>query len=99
MNKSDLVTEIAKESGITLAQANLALNATMETITHAIKQGEKVTLVGFGTFSIADRKARIGRNPKTGEEIKIKAKKVPRFSPGAKLKKAALTCKACKKEK
>ena len=93
MNKSDLVSVMAKESGITMAQANAALNAAMEAIIQAIKKGERVTLVGFGTFSVAERKARVGRNPRTGEEIKIKAKKVPKFSAGAKLREAALSSK------
>lgn len=82
MNKADLVTQIAEEAGITKTQANTALNSFVEAVTKTLKKGDKVTLVGFGTFSVSKRAARTGRNPKTNEPIKIKAKKVARFKAG-----------------
>ena len=88
MNKAELVESIVKDSGLTKADAGRALDATIENITKALKKKDSVTLVGFGTFKVAQRKARVGRNPQTGAEIKIPARKVPRFSPGADLKKA-----------
>ena len=81
MNKADLISKIADDAGISKSQANSALNA----FTKALKSGDKVTLVGFGTFSVSKRNARIGRNPQTGETIKIKAKKVARFKAGKEL--------------
>lgn len=85
MNKSDLVNKIAENAGITKVQANDALNATLNSIAHGLKGGDKITLVGFGTFSVSERAARTGRNPSTGKEIKIAAKKVVRFKPGKEL--------------
>ncbi len=85
MNKGDLVTQIATEAGLSKAQAGAALNSVVEAITGSLKKGDKVTLVGFGTFSVSERAARTGRNPRTGKEIKIKAKKVVRFKPGKEL--------------
>mgnify|MGYP000153163123 CR=1 FL=1 len=93
MNKADLVVAIAKETGLTQAQAASAINVMLSKITDAIKKGEKVTLVGFGTFTVAQRKERKGRNPQTGAEITIPAKKVVKFSPGAKLRDAAASAK------
>lgn len=85
MNKGDLVTQIAGEAGLSKAQAGAALNSVLDAITGSLKAGGKVTLVGFGTFSVSERAARTGRNPRTGKEIKITAKKVVRFKPGKEL--------------
>lgn len=82
MNKAELIAAIAEEAGISKAQANTAIDSFTNAIQKTLKKGDKVTLVGFGTFSVSKRKARKGRNPKTGEAIKIKAKKVARFKPG-----------------
>lgn len=83
MNKAELVTAMAEKSGLTKASAEKALNALTETITESMKKGERVGLVGFGSFSVAERSARTGRNPQTGKEIKIPAKKVVKYKPGA----------------
>ena len=88
MNKGDLVAKIAKDACITKGQAEAAFNSLIEGITATLRKGQKVTLVGFGTFGVAKRKARTGRNPQTGIPIKIPARKVPKFSPGSELKKA-----------
>ncbi len=85
MNKAELVSRMAEISGMTKAAAEKALNAFMEAVGEALKKGDKVTLVGFGTFMVTKRAARKGRNPRTGEEIKIPARKVVKFKPGAKL--------------
>jgi DNA-binding protein HU-beta len=85
MNKGELVSKIADDSGLSKTQANAALDAFTDAVTKALKSGDKVTLVGFGTFSVSKRSARIGRNPKTGAAIKIKAKKVARFKAGKEL--------------
>ncbi len=85
MNKGDLIRELAKVAG-TKKEAEAALNTILETITKALKKGDKVTLIGFGTFSVTKRAARKGRNPQTGKEMKIAAKKVPKFTPGKGLK-------------
>ncbi len=82
MNKAELVDSIAGGAGITKAQAGAALDTFTDTVVKALKKGDKVTLVGFGTFSVSERSARSGRNPQTGEVIKIKARKVPRFKAG-----------------
>ncbi len=82
MNKAELIATIAEDASISKAQANAAIDSFTEAIQKTLKKGDKVTLVGFGTFSVSKRKARKGRNPKTGEAIKIKAKKVARFKPG-----------------
>jgi nucleoid DNA-binding protein len=97
MNKAELVSTMAKKAGITRAQAESALNCLQDSVVDAIRQGEKVTLVGFGTFATAQRKARTGRNPQTGAEIKIPAKRVPKFSPGIQLRDAASRGRARKK--
>jgi DNA-binding protein HU-beta len=88
MNKADIVDKIAAEAGITKTQASTALDATVDCITTSLKKGARVTLVGFGTFSTSQRKARTGRNPQTGKPIKIAAKRVAKFTAGAELKKA-----------
>ena len=85
MNKGDLINEVAKAT-CSKAEAGKAVKALLETITKALKKGDKVTLIGFGTFSVAKRSARTGRNPQTGKPIKIKAKKVPKFTAGKALK-------------
>ncbi|CAN5425413.1 HU family DNA-binding protein [soil metagenome] len=82
MNKAELITRIAEDAGITKTQANASIDSFVDAVTKALKKGDKVTMVGFGTFTVAKRKARNGRNPKTNEAIKIKAKKVARFKPG-----------------
>lgn len=88
MNKGELIDEIAKESGLTKAESEKALNAALQSITRSLKDGSSVQLVGFGSFVVRQRAARTGRNPKTGESIDIKASKVPAFTPGKALKDA-----------
>ena len=88
MNKSDLVDVIAKSADISKASAGRALDAAVESIKNALKKGDTVSLVGFGTFKVGKRAARTGRNPRTGETIKIKAAKVPKFTAGKGLKDA-----------
>jgi DNA-binding protein HU-beta len=88
MQKSDLIERIADDSGISKAAADRALNSLLANVTKELKKGGRVSLVGFGTFSISKRAARTGRNPQTGEAIKIKASKVPKFSAGKTLKDA-----------
>ena len=88
MNKGDLIERIAKDAKLSKAQATNALNSALAGIQGALKKGGKVTLVGFGTFGVSKRKARTGRNPQTGAKLKIAARKVAKFSPGADLKKA-----------
>ncbi len=85
MNKSDLIDSMAKAAGVTKVQAQAALDAFMSSTQTALKKGDKVILVGFGTFSVTKRSARKGRNPQTGKEIKISAKNVVRFKAGAEL--------------
>lgn len=86
MTKAELVDAVAKKAEIPKATAARAIAALFDSIASALKQGDKVTLVGFGTFSVAKRNAREGRNPKTGEKIKIPAARVPKFSAGKSLK-------------
>ena len=86
MNKSDLVSEIAKEADITKVKAEKALSAVTDGIKRVLSRGETVTLVGFGTFSVAKRSKRKGRNPQTGKEITIPASKTPKFKAGKALK-------------
>ncbi len=85
MNKADLITKIADDAGLTKTQANAALDSFVDAVTVTLKKGGKVTLVGFGTFSVSKRAARNGRNPQTGAVIKIKAKKVAKFKAGKEL--------------
>ena len=87
MNKTDLVNEVAKVD-CTKKEAQAAVDCVFSTITKALKKKDTVALIGFGTFKVAQRKARKGRNPQTGEEIKIKAKKVAKFVAGKRLKDA-----------
>ena len=88
MQKADLVEKIADDSGISKAAADRALSSLLSNVTKELKSGGRVSLVGFGTFSISKRAARMGRNPRTGEAIQIKARKVPKFSAGKTLKDA-----------
>jgi DNA-binding protein HU-beta len=87
MNKSDLINEVAKIVD-TKKTAQEAVDCVLSSITKSLKKGEDVVLTGFGTFKVVKRKARRGRNPYTGEEIKIKATKAPKFTPGKALKEA-----------
>ncbi|GAB4230426.1 MAG: HU family DNA-binding protein [Acidobacteriota bacterium] len=86
MNKGELIEAVAKDAGLSKAQAQAAVDAVVENITKALKKGQKVTLVGFGTFAVTKRGPREGRNPQTGKPIKIPAKKVAKFTPGKSLK-------------
>lgn len=85
MNKAELINKLSSDAGVTKTQANAALDSFVEAVTRTLKGGGKVTLVGFGTFSVSKRKARKGRNPQTGAEISIKARKVARFKAGKEL--------------
>lgn len=82
MNKGELIDAMAKEAGLTKADAGSALNAFVGAVSKSLKKGDAVQLIGFGTFSISARAARTGRNPQTGKEIKIAAKKVAKFKAG-----------------
>lgn len=88
MNKSELIDIIASEADISKAAAGRALEATTSAITKALQKEDSVSLIGFGTFDVGHRAARTGRNPQTGDEIKIKAAKVPKFRAGKALKEA-----------
>lgn len=88
MTKKELVAAAADAAGISKAKAETTINAAFEGITAALKKGDKVTLVGFGTFSASHRAARMGRNPRTGASIQIPASKVPKFKAGKSLKDA-----------
>ncbi|HNQ37002.1 MAG: HU family DNA-binding protein [Prolixibacteraceae bacterium] len=85
MNKQDLVNAIAENAGLSKADAKKGLDATINAVSAALKAGDRVSLVGFGSFAVSERGARTGRNPQTGKEIKIEAKKVVKFKPGAEL--------------
>ena len=85
MNKGDLINKVAESAGLTQAQAKSAVNSVLESISNSLQDGDKVTLVGFGTFSVARRDARQGRNPATGETITIPAKSNVKFKPGKEL--------------
>jgi DNA-binding protein HU-beta len=87
MNKGELIDAIASHSKLTKADAGRALEATLETFEKQLKKGDRIALVGFGSFSITKRAARMGRNPQTGKEIKIAAKKVVKFKAGSELAK------------
>ena len=88
MTKAELIAGIAKECGLSKANAEKALNSVTNNVTKALRKKDKITLTGFGTFSVSKRKARKGRNPQTGAEINIKACSVPRFKAGKDLRKA-----------
>jgi DNA-binding protein HU-beta len=85
MNKAQLIDSMADKAGLSKADAKKALDAFMDATSDALKQGDRVALVGFGSFSVAKRSERTGRNPQTGKEIKISAKKVVKFKPGSEL--------------
>lgn len=86
LNKSDLISQVAEKAGLKKVDAEKAVNAIFDSIGEALKEGEKVQLIGFGTFETRERSARVGRNPQTGTEIQIPASKVPAFKPGSSLK-------------
>ncbi len=88
MTKEQMIEKMAEEAGITKAQATRAMKSMITNITKSLKKGNKVTFVGFGSFGITKRKARLGRNPQTGAEIRIPAAKVPKFKAGKALKDA-----------
>ncbi len=88
MNKSELITEVAEKTGLTKKDAEGAVKAVIDTITDAMIQGDKVQLVGFGTFEVRERAARFGRDPRTGESMEIAASKAPAFKAGQGLKDA-----------
>jgi DNA-binding protein HU-beta len=85
MNKAELIDAMAEKAGLSKADAKRALDAFIDTTAGALKKKDRVSLVGFGSFSVSERAARKGRNPQTGEEITIKAKNVVKFKPGAEL--------------
>jgi DNA-binding protein HU-beta len=85
MNKAELVDAIAKKAELTKVDAKKALDAFTETVAKTLKSGDKIALVGFGTFSVSERSARTGRNPRTGDVLKIAAKKVAKFKPSSEL--------------
>ena len=86
MNKAELVEEVASETGLTRKTSRKAVDAIISAMTDSLAGGERVTLVGFGTFQVRERKVRSGRNPQTGATIQIPAKKVPKFVPGRSLR-------------
>ncbi|BAK66020.1 MULTISPECIES: HU family DNA-binding protein [Sphingobium] len=88
MNKQDLISSVADQGGLTKADAGKAVEAVFDAITAALKKGDEVRLVGFGTFSVSKRKASTGRNPRTGETMAIKASSQPKFKAGKGLKDA-----------
>jgi len=88
MTKAELIEKMGKDADISKAAAGKALNSFIDAVTKSLKKGIKITLVGFGTFSTGKRKARVGRNPRTGAKIKIAARKVPKFAAGSALKNA-----------
>jgi DNA-binding protein HU-beta len=87
MNKADLVDRIAGACSVSKSQATTAIDTTVDSVTAALRKGDRVALIGFGTFSVSQRKARNGRNPQTGATIKIAARRVAKFTPGNELKK------------
>lgn len=88
MNKSDLVSDVSRQSGLTRTESEKAVDAVFASITSSLQKGGEVRLVGFGTFATAKRAATTGRNPRTGAELKIPAKTLPKFRPGKQLKEA-----------
>jgi DNA-binding protein HU-beta len=87
MNKGELIDKIAKDAKLSKVQAGNALNSALDSVVSSLKKGGKVTLIGFGTFSVSSRKARTGRNPQTGARLTIPARRVAKFAAGAELKK------------
>lgn len=98
MNKSELIEAVAGATSVSKADTERVLNSLIETVEGTVRKGEKVTVPGFGTFSLSERKARTGRNPQTGEAIKIAASKAPKFSAGSAFK-AAVNTKGAKAAK
>ena len=94
MNKTDIVEKIAGACDLSKEQATAAIDTAIHGITAALRKGDRVALIGFGTFSVSQRKARNGRNPQTGATIKIAARRVAKFTPGVELKKAINKTKA-----
>lgn len=88
MNKTELIEAVAESAGLTKSDSEKAVNSFLETVTEAVRGGDKVTIPGFGSFSVSDRKARTGRNPQTGATIKIAASKAPKFTAGSGFKAA-----------
>jgi DNA-binding protein HU-beta len=88
MNKSQLIEAVASDSGLTKADCARAIESLLDTVTRTLKKGDEVVITGFGKFSVVQRAARQGVNPRTGERLRIKASKAPRFSAGASLKQA-----------
>lgn len=88
MNKTELIAAIAEKAGLSKKDSDAALSAMIESITGALVKGDKVSLIGFGTFEVRERAARVGQNPQTGEKIKIAASKAPAFKAGQALKNA-----------
>ncbi|MCW3068302.1 MAG: family DNA-binding protein [Solirubrobacterales bacterium] len=88
MNKSQLITAVAADSGLTKVDSARAIDSLLDTVTRTLKKGDEVSITGFGKFSVVNRAARQGVNPRTGERVKIKASKAPKFSAGATLKQA-----------
>jgi DNA-binding protein HU-beta len=88
MNKAELIAEVAEKTGLSKKDTEKAVNAALDTITASLENGEKVSLVGFGVFDVKEREARMGRNPRTKEEIPIPASRVPQFKAGKALKEA-----------
>jgi DNA-binding protein HU-beta len=86
MNKTEFIEAVAKESGLTNADARRAVEGVISTVEKTLKKGDEIALTGFGKFSVTKRAARTGRNPQTGEAVKIKASKAPKFTAGAGLK-------------
>lgn len=99
MNKTELVAAIAEQAGITKKDAEAAVKAFVEVVSDELQKKEKVQLIGFGTFEVSERKARTGRNPQSGESIKIKASVQPKFKAGAALKEKVNTKPAKKAKK
>jgi DNA-binding protein HU-beta len=88
MNKSQLIAAVSSDSGLSKADTARAIDSLLDTVTRTLKKGDEVSITGFGKFSVVNRKARQGVNPRTGERVKIKASKAPKFSAGATLKQA-----------
>jgi len=88
VNKNELIAQVANSAGLSKGEASEAVEATLDTITRALQKGDEVRLVGFGTFSVSERAASQGRNPRTGEQIQIPASKSAKFKPGKALKDA-----------
>ena len=88
MNKAELVEAVSDKAGITKKQAGSVIDAITDTVKETLSKGERITLVGFGTFHVMERKAREGRNPRTGKKLEIPAKKVPKFKAGKNLREA-----------